>query len=103
MRSTMQDGPLLISGILRHGQTVYGESQVITVEAGGYRTATFTEVASRAERLAHALTALGIGPGDRVGTFSWNSQAHMECYLAIPSMGAVLHTLNIRLPADQLT
>jgi fatty-acyl-CoA synthase len=103
MRSTMQEGPLLISNILRHGQHVYGQSQVITVEAEGQRTSTFAEVASRAERLAKALTRLGVGHGDRVGTFCWNNQGHMEAYLAVPSMGAVLHTLNIRLPAEQLS
>ena len=102
MKSTMQDAPLLISDILRHGQQVHGDSTVITVEAGGHRSATFAEVATRAEKLAAALTRLGIQQGDRVGTFCWNNQGHLEAYLAIPSMGAVLHTLNIRLPADQL-
>ena len=102
MRSTMQDAPLLISDILRYGQAVHGDSTVITVEAGGHRTATFNEVAVRAEKLAKALKRLGIEDGDRVGTFCWNNQGHLEAYLAIPCMGAVLHTLNIRLPADQL-
>ncbi|MDA8343339.1 MAG: long-chain fatty acid--CoA ligase [Actinomycetota bacterium] len=102
MRSTMQDGPLLISGILRHGQSVYGESEVVTVEQGGYRTASFTEVAERAERLASALARLGVRRDDRVGTFCWNNQAHLEAYLAVPSMGAILHTLNIRLFPEQL-
>ncbi len=102
MRSTMMEAPLLIRDILRHGQLVHGDSRVITVEEGGYRTATFTEVAGRAERLASALSALGVRAGDRVGTFCWNNQGHLEAYLAIPTMGAVLHTLNIRLPADQL-
>ncbi len=73
------------------------------MEDGGHRSATFTEVATRAERLAAALTRLGVKHGDRVGTFAWNNQGHLESYLAIPSMGAVLHTLNIRLPAEQLT
>jgi len=103
MKSTMQDAPLLISDILRHGQQVHGDSTVVTVEEGGHRVATFAEVASRAEKLAAALKRLGIQDGDRVGTFCWNNQAHLEAYLAVPSMGAVLHTLNIRLPADQLT
>ena len=102
MRSTMQDAPLLVSGILRHGQQVYGDSLVVTVLADGYRTTTFADVAGRAERLAKALRRLGIGDGDRVGTFLWNDQEHLEAYLAIPSMGAVLHTLNIRLFPEQL-
>ena len=102
MQSTMQDAPLLVSDILRYGQRVHGASAVITVEPGGHRTSTFSEVAVGAEKLAAALTRLGIRPGERVGTFCWNNQAHLEAYLAIPSMGAVLHTLNIRLPADQL-
>jgi len=55
MRSTMQEGPLLISGILRHGQFVYKESEVVTAEPDGYRSATFAQVGERAERLAAAL------------------------------------------------
>jgi fatty-acyl-CoA synthase len=102
MLSTMQEGPLLVSGILRHGQRVYGDSQVVTVEPGGYREATFGEVAANAERLAKALRRLGVGDGDRVGTFAWNDQEHLEAYLAVPAMGAVLHTLNIRLFPEQL-
>ena len=102
MRSTMQHGPLLISGILRHGQFVYGESEVVTVEADGYRTATFATVGERAERLAAALRHLGVGTDDRVGTFCWNHQTHLEAYLAVPSMGAILHTLNVRLFPEQL-
>jgi fatty-acyl-CoA synthase len=103
VRSTMQDYPLLVSHIVRHGQDFHGDSQVITVEEGGYRTTPFGDVAARAEQLARALGRLGIGPGDPVGTFSWNNQAHMEAYLAVPSMGAVLHTLNIRLFPEQLS
>jgi fatty-acyl-CoA synthase len=102
MRSTMQDGPLLVSGILRHGQFVYGESEVVTVEPDGYRTATFAEVGERAERLAAALRRVGVRADDRVGTFCWNNQVHLETYLAVPSMGAVLHTLNVRLFPEQL-
>ncbi|HEY2215016.1 MAG TPA: long-chain fatty acid--CoA ligase [Acidimicrobiales bacterium] len=102
MRSTMQDAPLLISDIIRYGQQVHGDSQVITIEAEGHRSATFSEVAARAEKLAKALQRLGVEEGDRVGTFCWNNQGHLEAYLAIPAMGAVLHTLNIRLPAEQL-
>jgi fatty-acyl-CoA synthase len=102
MRSTMQDGPLLISGIVRHGSWLYHDKQVITCEADGYRTATIGTIVERAERLAHGLRHLGVGEGDRVGTFCWNNQEHLEAYLAVPSMGAVLHTLNIRLFPEQL-
>ena len=102
MRSTMQDGQLLVSGILRHGQQLYAHRRVITVHADGYRSATFAEVARRSEQLAKALRGLGVAPGDRVATFAWNNQTHMEAYLAVPSMGAVLHTLNVRLFPEQL-
>jgi fatty-acyl-CoA synthase len=102
--STMQDGPLLVSGILRHGQQVYGESQVLTIigPEGESVQASFTEVADRAERLAAGLRRLGVGDSDRVGTFLWNNQTHLEAYLGIPAMGAVLHTLNLRLFPEQL-
>ena len=95
---------MLISGILRHGQQVYGDSVVTTVTgpAGEHVDATFAEVAERSERLANALTRLGVGPDDRVGTFMWNNQRHLEAYLAVPAMGAVLHTLNVRLFPEQL-
>jgi fatty-acyl-CoA synthase len=100
----MQDGPLLVSGILRHGQQVYGASKVVTIVGpdGESIEESFTQVAERSERLAGALDRLGIGDGDRVGTFLWNNQTHQEAYLAIPSMGAVLHTLNLRLFPEQL-
>jgi fatty-acyl-CoA synthase len=102
--STMQDSPLLVSGMLRHGQEVYGDSSVVTITGpnGEADQATFAEVAERAERLASALIRLGIGDSDRVGTFLWNNQTHLEAYLGIPAMGAVLHTLNIRLFPEQL-
>jgi fatty-acyl-CoA synthase len=102
MLSTMQDQPLLISGILRHGQHVYGDSEVITVEPDGDKVVTFTQVGEGAERLAKALGRLGVQPGDRVATFCWNNRAHLEAYFAVPSMGAVLHTLNLRLFPEQL-
>ena len=98
----MQDAPLLISGIIRHGENVYAEKKVLTVTPDGVEEATFYEISKRAERLAAALTKLGVQPGDRVATFMWNNQAHMEVYIAVPCMGAVLHTLNIRLFPEQL-
>jgi fatty-acyl-CoA synthase len=101
--STMQDFPLTIGAILRHGRRVYADSEIVTWMGDHARRATFAEVAANADRLAAALARLGIGSGDRVGTFLWNSQEHMEAYFAIPCIGAVLHTLNIRLFPEQLT
>jgi fatty-acyl-CoA synthase len=102
MRSTMQDAPLLISGIIRHGETVYAHKKIFTVTPEGVNEATFFEVAKRAEQLAAALTKLGVQRDDRVATFMWNNQTHVEAYIAVPCMGAILHTLNIRLFPEQL-
>jgi fatty-acyl-CoA synthase len=99
----MQEVPLSVASILRHGRDVYGESSIITVGETGSRRATFTEVSANAARLAHGLRSLGIEGDQRVGTFMWNNQEHMEAYLAVPSMGAVLHTLNIRLFPEQVS
>ena len=102
MLSTMQDHPLIITDLFTYGRTVHAESTVATFEGETTRHATFAQVADRAERLAAALARLGVKPGDRVATYSWNSQEHLEAYFAVPCMGAVLHTLNIRLFPEQL-
>src|ERR1019366_1003549 len=102
MRSTMQDAPLLIRDIVRHGQWMYADKKVFTATSTGITSATYAEVAQRAEQLASALTRLGVQRDDRVATLMWNNQTHMEVYLAVPSMGAILHTLNVRLFPDQL-
>lgn len=102
MQSTMQDWPLTITAIFNRGAKVYADSQVATYEGDTTRRASFAEVASRVERLAAALTRLGVKEGERVATFCWNTQEHLEAYLAVPSMGAVLHALNIRLFPEQL-
>ncbi len=102
MQSTMMDFPLTIQHIFRHGRKLFGNSQVVTWTGAEPRRASFGTVADRAERLAAALKRLGVGDGDRVGTLQWNDQEHLEAYMAVPCMGAVLHTLNLRLFADQL-
>ena len=102
MQSTMQESPLLISSIIRHGEFVYADKKIFTVTPEGVEQATFFQVSKRAEQLAAALIKLGVQRGDRVATFMWNNQAHLEAYMAIPCMGAVLHTLNIRLFPEQL-
>ena len=102
MLSTMMDFPLTIQHIFRHGRRIYGNSEIVTWTGAEPRRASFAAVADRAERLAAALQRLGVRPGDRVGTLQWNDQEHVEAYLAVPGMGAVLHTLNLRLFSDQL-
>jgi fatty-acyl-CoA synthase len=100
--STMQEFPLTITAVLRHGMSVYSQTECVTWTDDGPRRTTYGVIAQNAARLANALAALDVESGDRVGTFMWNSQEHMEAYLAVPSMGAVLHTLNIRLFPEQL-
>jgi fatty-acyl-CoA synthase len=98
----MQDFPLTVGMIFRHGRAVHPDSEVVTNEGATRRRASFAEVADRAERLAGALRALHVEVGDRVGTLAWNVQEHLEAYFAIPGIGAVLHTLNLRLFPEQL-
>ena len=102
MLSTMSDYPLTVGSILDSGVMIHGTSEVVTWTGEGPRHATFREVGARVKKLARALERLGIGPGDRVGTLCWNSQEHLEAYYAVSSMGAVVHTLNLRLFPDQL-
>ncbi|HXH22428.1 MAG TPA: long-chain fatty acid--CoA ligase [Dehalococcoidia bacterium] len=103
MPSTMMDRPLLIKEILWRAEKLYAYRQVVTQrEAGEPRRSTYGGVAVRARKLASALERAGVRPGDRVATFGWNTQTHLECYFAIPCMGAVLHTINVRLFHDQL-
>ena len=102
IRSTMQDYQLTIGAIMRHGARVYPGSECVTWTGSGTRRASYAEIAQNAGRLAGALARLGIGMNDPVGTFMWNNQEHLEAYFGVPSMGAVLHTLNIRLPGAQV-
>src|SRR4051794_17231234 len=100
----MMDGPLTVATILRHGRQWHAGREVVTeAERGGRRRARFSDVAARAAQLANGLAALGVTGDQRVGTYMWNNQEHLEAYLAVPAMGAVLHTANIRLFADQVT
>jgi fatty-acyl-CoA synthase len=98
----MMPMPLSTQMILRHGRRLHAASRVSTFDGTGFATSTFAEVAVRAEALAAALAALGVRRNDRVATFCWNHAAHLEAYLAVPAMGAVLHTLNVRLYPQQI-
>ncbi|MEI7517659.1 MAG: fatty acid--CoA ligase [Mycobacteriaceae bacterium] len=102
MDSTMQNSPLTVAAILRYAVSVHGDRTVTTATGDGFRHATYREVGQQAARLANALRRLGIDGDQRVATFMWNNQEHLEAYVAVPSMGAVLHTLNIRLFPEQV-
>ncbi len=99
----MMDRPLLIIDILRHAAEAFPVSKIVsrTVEGLIHRT-TYGETLQRTARLAHALKQLGIGPGERVATLAWSTYRHFELYYAISGIGAVCHTVNPRLFADQL-
>src|SRR5215213_5043403 len=102
MRSTMQDAELLVSELLAHGERVHPEAAVRHYSEAGTVTSTFAEVSAQARRLAGALRSLGVEPDDVVATLCWNTPAHLAAYFAVPSIGAVLHTLNLRLSDEQL-
>ena len=76
--------------------------EVVTLTDSGLERASHGALVERIDRLARALASLGVSRGDRVGTFAWNTQRHVECYLAIPCIGAVLHTINLRLFPEQV-
>ena len=101
----MQDDfPLTIHHIRRRVGSCNAGAEVVTLTGEGTtERSSFGQTSERVDRLARALRGLGVEQGDRVGTFAWNNQRHFELYLAVPCVGAVLHTLNIRLFGEQLT
>ena len=103
MLSTMMDVPLTVTGLMRYGTTVYGDSEVVTCTTDGVRRQSYAQTGARAAQLAGALRELGVDGDQRVATLLWNNAEHLEAYLAVPSMGAVLHTLNLRLDHEQLS
>lgn len=102
MLSTMQDGQLGMARMIRHMARVNGRSRIVTQHATGRSSATFRDVAERASRLADALSRRGLRPGGRVATFMSTRQEHVEAYLGVPYLGAVLHTVNIRLHDSEI-
>ena len=98
----MQHTPLLMSKIIDRGAKVAPNEEIVTATENGVRRQTYKETRDRAHQLAHALADAGIAVGDRVGTFMWNGSRHLEAYQACAGMGAVLHTLNIRLSEKDL-
>jgi len=103
MKSTMMADPLSLHHVVERAKRLFPSSSVVSSMPDGTRRAhTFAQVVERAEALALALKALGVGPGDRVATLCWNHHVHLECYFGIPLAGAVLHTLNLRLTPQEI-
>lgn len=100
----MMSTPLTTQMLLRRMQRITFASRMVTVvdDAGSTVETTFGSVAERAERVAGALAELGVRPGDKVASLCWNTQQHAEVYFAVMGMGAVLHTVNLRLFREQL-
>jgi fatty-acyl-CoA synthase len=102
MDGLMMDRPLLIRDIAERAERLFADREIVSRTHDGVERSSYGEVVNRARRIASSLRELGVKPGDRVATFGWNSRRHLELYLAVPSMGAVLHTLNIRLFEDDV-
>ena len=104
MLGAMMDKPLLISSLITHAEAYHSGTEIVSVEtAGGIERTSWGEVASNARRLASALEAMGLGFSDRVATIAWNNRRHLELYFGVSGAGMVLHTINPRLFADQIT
>jgi fatty-acyl-CoA synthase len=88
--------------MFQNAATHFGEVEIVSKEAGALHRYCYRDFARRAQQLMHALDGLGIAPGERVATLSWNHYRHLECYFAIPCTERVLHTLNVRLSAEDL-
>ena len=103
MDGLMMDFPLTLDRIVEHAGRLFADRRIRTKRPdGSMHEQTYADLLRRSRRLARALVALGVEPGDRVGTFAWNHHQHLEMYFGIPGAGAVCHTLNIRLFPDQL-
>jgi fatty-acyl-CoA synthase len=103
MKGLMQDRPLTLDHFFGRAEMLYPEKHVVTATAGGTEVETYGEWADRSRRLGGVLDELGISADGRVATFGWNTARHLELYFAAPCSGRVLHTLNIRLFAEQIT
>ena len=102
MEATMMHEPLDTAAIFEHGERIHATKRIGRFDGESIAWRTFAETSERARRLATALSEAGVTANTRVATLCWNDFAHFEAYLAVPAMGAVLHTLNLRLHPDQI-
>jgi len=102
MRGLMMDYPLTLKHMLERSAKLFPKQEIASKMPDGIHRYTYADLHARVHALAHVLERLGVKPGDKVGSLCWNSYRHLELYFAVPCFGAVLHTLNLRLPSDQL-
>ena len=103
MRAMMMDVPLLTTSVLRHAADYHGDTEIVSrLPDGALHRTSYAETRARCERLANALGALGLRPGDRAGTLAWNGHRHLELYYAVGGAGMVCHTINPRLFPEQI-
>ncbi|MGY3438179.1 MULTISPECIES: long-chain fatty acid--CoA ligase [unclassified Marinovum] len=103
MMGQMMQRPLQVIELLRYGAEIYPDAGLVSALCeGGLHRQSYPETFARAAQLAHGLAGLGIAPGDRVATLAWNTHRHFELYYAVAGMGAVIHTINPRLSAQQM-
>ncbi|MBY0325216.1 MAG: fatty-acid--CoA ligase [Reyranella sp.] len=103
MFGLMQDRPLLIQQLIEHAAQNHGDTEIVSRRVeGDIHRYTYRDARVRAKKVAEALLALGIAPGDRIGTLAWNGYRHFELYYGISGMGAVCHTINPRLFPEQI-
>lgn len=102
MNGLMMDEPLLLTTLIRRAARLFWEKRVLSRTRYGVVEYTYADLYRRACQLGHALEQLGVQPGERVGTFAWNTFRHLELYFGVPASGRVLHTLNIRLFPEQI-
>ncbi|KIL37300.1 fatty-acid--CoA ligase [Cohnella kolymensis] len=98
----MKEYQLTLRSILERAEMLFPKKEILSRTATKYVRYTYGDFARRTRRLSSSLQALGVQRGDRVATFAWNDHRHLEAYFAIPCMGAVLHTVNIRLPDEHI-
>lgn len=103
LRGLMQETPLLISSLMTYAARYHGDTEIVSrTQDGVVHRLSYRAVHARAQKLAAALVALGVQPGDRIATLAFNTHRHLELYFAVSGMGAILHTVNPRLFPEQL-
>ena len=93
---------LTVPSLLERAEKFYSNKQVVSRTHSGIQRFTYKQIGERTRKLAHALEKIGVQKGDRVATLAWNHHRHLEAYFAAPGIGAVLHTINLRLSPEHI-